>query len=99
MQSSSRRVGPTYDTLTVSVQPWPGRTTFVVKRQHFEGSMRQDTRIASGELPLTAKDLQNLTAEGMLLLVLAVMRTQAEPPAPPPGVMGGQLTLDLALRP
>ena len=99
MQSSSRRVGPSYDTLTVSVQPWPGRTTFVVKRQHFEGSMRQDTRIASGELPLTAADLRNLTAEGMLLLVLAAMRTQAEPPAPPLGDMGEQLTLNLALRP
>ena len=95
MQSSSRRVGPTYDTLTVSVQPWPGRTTYVVKRQHFEGSMRQDTRIASGELPLTAEDLANLTAEGMLLLVLAAMRQQAEPPASPSGDHRGEPTLDL----
>jgi len=95
VQTSSRRVGPSYDTLTVTVQPWPGRTSFVVKRQHFEGSMRQDTRIASGELPLTHEELSHLTAEGMLLLVLAAMRVQAEPPAPPLGDMGEQSTLDL----
>lgn len=99
MQGSSRRVGPSYDTLTVTVQPWPGRTTFVVKRQHFEGSMRQDTRISSGELPLTHQELTNLSAEGLLLLVLAAMRVQAQPPAPPLGDMGEQLTLNLDLRP
>ena len=99
MGSSSRRVGPTYDSLIVRVDPWPGHTNYRVIRQHFEGSMRQDTRLASGSLPLSHEALQDVTAEGLLLLVLAAMRTPAEQTAPPSGDMGALESLDLALRP
>jgi len=95
MQGSSRRVGPTYDTLRVVVQPWPGRTNYTVTRIHFEGRNRTDTRVSSGTLPVTPKELVTTTATGLLQLVLNQMRLQAQPPAPPQGDMGEQLTLNL----
>ena len=79
MGASSPRVGPSYDTLRVVVQPWPSRTNYTVTRLHFEGSQRVDTVVGSGKLPITRDQL----------------RARAKPPAPPMGDMGDEQTLDL----
>lgn len=95
MRESSRRVGPTYDTLRIVIQPWPNRTAFTVTRLHFGGNRRDDTRIASGALPISRDALSTITALGLLDLVREELRDRAKPPAPPQGDMGVQPTLDL----
>jgi len=97
MQTSSRRVGPSYDTLRVVVQPWPSQTNWTVTRLHFEGSQRVDTVIGSGKLPVTRAGLAEITAMGLLELVVEQLRNRAQPSAPPLGDMGEQLTLNLDL--
>jgi len=94
-----RRVGPTYDTLTVVVQPWPDRTNYTVKRVHFDGSVRRDTRIASGALHLAPAYLVKCTPAELLHKVLAEMDKLDEVPASPWGSQGEQLSLNLDLRP
>jgi len=98
MRTSSVRVGPTYDTLRVVVQPWPSQTTWSVTRLHFEGSQRIDTIVGSGPLPVTREDLQTITALGLIERVADQLRAQAKPPAPPLGDMGDEQTLDLDLN-
>src|SRR5659263_26803 len=97
MQTSSSRVGPSYDTLRVVVQPWPSQVSWSVTRLHFEGSQRVDTVIGSGKLPVTRACLSEITATGLLELVVEQLHNQAKPPAPPLGDMGEQLTLNLDL--
>ena len=60
MSTSSRRVGPTYDTLRIVIQPRCDRTTFSATRLHFDGSQRTDVRIASGALTITPADLAQI---------------------------------------
>ena len=98
-RSSSPRVGPTYDTLTVVVQPWPDRTNYTVKRVHFDGAIRRDTRIASGALHLAPAYLVKCTPAELLHKVLAEMDKADEVPPSPWGPQGEQLTLDLDSRP
>lgn len=97
MRTSSGRAGPSYDTLRVIVQPWPSQTNYSVTRLHFEGSQRVDTVVGSGKLAVTRAELSSLTALGLLECVVDELRKLAKPPAPPPGDMGGQVTLDLDL--
>jgi len=80
---SSHRVGPSYDTLTVVVQPWPTRTTYRVTRVHFDGATRMNVRISSGVLTLTPAELSTVTPIGLLERVLDGMRTPAKQPASP----------------
>lgn len=87
---SSSRVGPTYDSLMVVIQPWPDRTSYSVKRVHFDGRVRSDTRIASGSLGLSPADLARITPVALLERVLEAMRDRAQPSAPPLGDMGDQ---------
>jgi hypothetical protein len=87
-RTSSGRVGPTYDTLRVVVQPWPGQTTYIVTRLHFDGRQRRDTHIGSGVLPIGREGLETATAEALLRLVVEALAAQAKPPAPPQGDMG-----------
>jgi len=94
---SSHRVGPTYDTLTMIVQPWTDRTTYRVSRVHFDGSQRTDTRISSGNLLLSPRELARITPIALIERVLATMYASAQPSAPPQGDMGEQLTLNLDL--
>jgi len=95
MGASSPRVGPSYDTLRVVVQPWPSRTNYTVTRLHFEGSQRVDTVVGSGKLPITREQLLTVSALGLLDLVADQLRARAKPPAPPMGDMGDEQTLDL----
>jgi len=94
---SSHRDGPTYDTLTVIVQPWPDRTTYRVTRIHFDGPTRKNTRISSGVLALTPAELCTVTPVGLLERVLDEMRDPAQRPASPSGDHRGEPTLNLDL--
>jgi len=89
MSTSSRRVGPTYDTLRIVIQPRCDRTTFSATRLHFDGSQRTDVRIASGALTITPADLAHMTTIGLMERVLDVMRAQAAGLAAPSGATGG----------
>jgi hypothetical protein len=97
MGTSSHRVGPSYDTLRVVVQPWPSQVSYTVTRLHFEGSQRVDSVVGSGKLPVTNEGLKWITAVGLLDLVVEQLRNRAKPPAPPLGDMGEQVTLNLDL--
>ena len=99
MQASSHRVGPTYDTLTVNIQPWPDRTTYSVVRLHHDGATTTRTREASGRLAITAADLESVTALGLIERLTDAMRASAEGPAAPLGATGGMTTLNVDLRP
>ena len=98
MGISSHRVGPSYDTLTVVVQPWPDRTTYRVTRVHFDGPQRTNHRIASGQLALSPKQLLAITPAEMLQRIVSLMAKVDEVAAPPWGPQGEQLSLDLDLR-
>lgn len=98
MGGSSRRVGPTYDTLVATIQPWPDRTTFSVIRLHHDGPTTSRVRESSGVLAVSTADLETVTALGLLERLTAAMRSPAQRPAPPLGDMGEQLSLDLDLR-
>lgn len=99
MGTSSHRVGPTYDTLTVSIQPWPSRTTYSVVRLHHDGAQTTRIREASGVLAITAQDLETVTALGLLERLTDAMRSQAKPPPPLEGDTGVEPTLDLYFTP
>ena len=92
---SSQRVGPSYDTLKVVIQPYPGHTRYSVTRLHFEGHQQVVTRVSSGNLELTPEQLAVITPVGVLEVLLAVLRPPAKRPASPSGDHRGQATLDL----
>lgn len=93
------RIGPTYDTLKVVVQPWPDRTTYQVSRIHHDGRLTLQTRLASGALAITPADLDVITPLGLLERVADSLRSPAQRAGSPSGDMGGQATLNLASRP
>lgn len=99
MGDRGRRVGPTWDTLVLTVQPWPDRTTYSVIRRRHDGAATTIIRVASGVIPLTPAELDAITPAALLDRVAGLLRPPAQQPAPPLGAMGGQLTLDLALKP
>lgn len=99
MGTSSHRVGPSYDTLRIVIQPHSDRTTYSVVRLHFDGPNRTDIRIASGGLALSPALLARITAPVLMRLIADSIDNPAQPSAPPPGDMGEQSTLDLASRP
>lgn len=89
MQSRSHRVGPTYDTLTVTIQPWPDRTTYTVIRLHHDGAATTRTREYSGILAITTQDLETVTALGLIERLADAVRATAEGLGSPSGDMGG----------
>jgi hypothetical protein len=92
---SSHRVGPSYDTLKVVIQPYPGHTRYSVTRLHFEGHQQVVTRVGSGNLALSPGELAVITPAGLLERLLDQLRTPAQRPASPSGDHRGQATLDL----
>ncbi len=92
---SSGRVGPSYDTLKVVIQPYPGHTRYSVTRLHFEGHQQVVTRVASGNLPITTTELASITPISLLWRLLDTMQNTAQRPASPSGDHRGQATLDL----
>ena len=98
MGTSSRRVGPTYDGLRLTVQPFPDHVNYNVTRLHWEGSRCDQSRLSSGALIVTPADMKTITAIGLVERVLDMMRAGPKGSPPPLGAMGEQLTLDLDLR-
>jgi hypothetical protein len=94
---SSHRVGPTYDGLRVTIQPYPGHVNYSVMRVNHNGPTTRQGRIASGSLTLTPEDMAVVSWVGMLERVLDKARAGRQAPPPPPGDTGGQLTLNLDL--
>lgn len=99
MRTSSRRVGPTFDTLRVVIQPWPDRVAYTVMRLHHDGSNTTQTREASGSFAMTPADLARTNAVGLLERLLDEIREPRVAVGAPSGAMGGQTTLDLDLTP
>lgn len=88
MGESSHRVGPTYDTLRVVIQPKPDRTTYSVVRLHFDGPRRTDIRVASGAMTLSEDLLSRISASVLLRLIAQAMDDPAGGPAAPRGATG-----------
>lgn len=89
MPASSHRVGPTYDTLRIVIQPHPDRTTYSVVRLHFDGPTRTDIRIASGAMSLSPALLSRISAAVLMRLIADSIDNPAEGPAAPSGATGG----------
>jgi hypothetical protein len=98
MGTSSRKLGPTFDGLRVTVQPFPDHVNYSVIRLHWEGSRCDVKRISSGALIITPQDMKTITAIGLIERVLDQMRAGPKGSPPPLGAMGEQLTLDLDSR-
>ena len=95
MQTSSRRVGPRCADLKVLIQPYDDHVTWSLVKVTWAGSTSRGERLESGSVPMSGSVKEGLTARSLLALVLDHMRPLAQPPAPPLGDMGEQLTLDL----
>jgi len=95
MRPSSRRVGPTFDTLRLMVHPYEDHVAWDLMRISFSGSSRTGSFIAHGVVPLDVSSGHVPTARSLLELVLAGLPPLAEPPASPSGDHGGEPTLDL----
>jgi hypothetical protein len=90
MGTSSRRVGPTYDGLRLTIQPFPDHCNYNVARLHWEGSRMDSTRLASGALVITPQDMRTITAIGLVERVLDQVRAGPQGSPPPLGAMGDQ---------
>ena len=83
MPTSSHRVGPTYDTLRIVIQPYPDRTVYSVTRIHFDGPQATRIRLGSGLLAISSAELESVDALGLLERLVETMRKSAEGPAAP----------------
>src|SRR5665647_1040819 len=96
---SSPRVGPSYDTLRLIIQPHPDRTTYLATRLHFDGSRRTDVRMASGQVDISPGVLNHITTPDLIQRILDDMHSSAQRPPPPRGPQGVQQTLNLDFSP
>lgn len=98
MGTSSRRVGPTYAGLRLTIQPFPDHCNYNVAKLQWAGSRCDSTRLSSGALVITPEDMKTISAVGLIERVLDMMRSGPKGSPPPSGAMGEQLTLNLDLR-
>ena len=95
MQASSRRVGPSYDTLRLTVHPYEDHIAWDLMRIGYNGRSRTGSIVAHGVVQLDATPVNDLTARRLLERVLAGLPPMAKPPASPSGDHGGEPTLNL----
>ena len=96
---SSHRVGPSYDTLRLVIQPHADRTTYLATRLHFDGAQRSDVRMASGAVSISPGVLAHITTPELIQRIVDNMYLLAQRPPPPGGPQGEKLSLNLDLSP
>ena len=92
---SSLRVGPTHDTLRLTIQPYPTHVRWGLMRVNHNGRTTRQGILESGSAPYPEGSIDNLTARGLMMFVLAHMSAPRGAVASPGGGHGGEQTLDL----